>query len=371
MRAAVLRAFGQPLTVEDVDIERPHAGEVLVRIVASGVCRSDLHTARGIHPTPLPVVLGHEGAGVVEEVGPGVEGVVAGDHVVLSWLPTCGSCRWCLAGRPTRCTGAASFDDGVLADGTTRLRSRGAAVRHNGSSTFAEATVVPADMVVPIDRAIPLDVASLLGCAVTTGTGAVFNAARVGPGESVVVLGCGGVGSSAVQAARIAGASPIVAVDVDAAKASLAGSLGATHTVSSPIEEAEARVREVVPEGADHVIEALGHAPTIEVATRLTGRGGTAVLVGMAPPDARVPLDPLTMVYEERRIVGCWYGSGSPTRDIPRLLELFRTGLLQLEPLVTSRRPLEAVNDALGSIETGEGIRTLLIPGDRGTEDER
>ena len=362
MRAAVLYAFGEPLVIEELDLDPPKAGEVLIRMAASGVCRSDWHGVRGVHQHATPIVLGHEGSAIVEEVGEGVEGLAPGDHVALSWLPYCGSCARCVAGHPARCERLDVFDQGYLADGTTRFAKGDLRIKHNVPSSFAERSVVPATTAIKVDPGIPLDQVALLGCAVMTGVGAVLNTARVRPGESVVVIGCGGVGQLVIQGARIAGAAPIVAVDVVPSKLELAKALGATATVLGG-EGAEGRIRDAVGGGADFAFEALGRAETIELATRVTGAGGTAVLVGMVPPEARVPLDALTMVYQERTVTGSWYGSTVPPRDFPMLAGLVASGDLRLEPLIGRTMPLEAINEALALFEAGQELRTVIVHG--------
>jgi S-(hydroxymethyl)glutathione dehydrogenase/alcohol dehydrogenase len=359
MRAAVQRAFGGPLSVEEVELDPPRAGEVLVRMAASGVCRSDWHTVQGIHRHALPVILGHEGSAVVEEVGEGVARPAPGDHVVLSWLPYCGACARCAAGRPNLCERMSTFDAGLLADGTTRFHVGGTRIHHNVPSSFAELAVVPANTAIVVDPSIPLEQVALLGCAVMTGVGAVVNTARVPPGRSVLVIGCGGVGLSVVQGARIAGASPIVAVDVVASKLALARELGATEAV----DPRETDLRSLLPSGADFVFECLGHADTIELATTLTCPGGTAVLVGMAPPDAGVRFDALATVVEERTITGSWYGSCVPPRDLPMLADLVAAGRLRLEPMIGRRFSLDRINDALALFEGGEERRSVIVHG--------
>ena len=362
MRAAVLYGFGEPLAIQDVHVDAQRAGEILVRMAASGVCRSDWHTVRGIHPHPLPVILGHEGSAVVEALGEGVEDLAPGDHVVLSWLPYCGACRRCAAGRPNLCERLANFDRGLLADGTSRYRVGDVTVHHNVPSSFAEMAVVPANTAIRVDRSIPLDQVALIGCAVTTGFGAVVNTARVRAGESVVVIGCGGVGLSVVQAARIAGAFPIVAVDRVPSKLELARALGADETVRTSDEGAEAAVRAVI-DGAAFVFECLGHTETVELATRLTEPGGTAVLIGMARPDAGATFDALTVTIEERTITGSWYGSCVPPRDFPIIAGLVRDGRLRVDQMIGRTIALDEVNDALGWFEAGEDRRTVIAYG--------
>jgi S-(hydroxymethyl)glutathione dehydrogenase/alcohol dehydrogenase len=359
IHAAVLHDFRAPLVVQEVELDPPQAGEVLVRMAASGVCHSDLHVAQGVHPTELPVVLGHEGAGVVEQVGPGVSGLESGDHVLLTWLPYCGHCRQCVRGWPNRCENTAWYD-ATLEDGTCRFHSGGKPIHHYNTSSFAERSVVPARTAVKIDPRLPLTELALMGCAVMTGVGAALNTARVRPGDTVAVVGCGGVGLNVIQGARIAGATTIVAVDVVPAKLELARELGATAVVQAGAEDPVDAVRTYVPHGADHAFEALGRPETIELALALTGRGGQTVLIGMAPPDARVNLDPLTMTLEERCVRGSWYGSCVPLRDIPLLVDLYRDGRLRLEPLITACK-LEDVNEAFARMEAGDGARRVIV----------
>ena len=359
MRAAVQYAFGEPLAIEEVHVDEPRAGELLVRMAASGVCRSDWHTVQGIHRHPLPVILGHEGSAVVEALGDGVDGLAPGDHVVLSWLPYCGACRRCAAGRPNLCERMASYDDGLMGDGTSRYRVGDVPIHHNVPSSFAEMAVVPARTAIKVDPSIPLEQVALIGCAVTTGFGAVVNTARVRPGDSVVVIGCGGVGLSVVQSARIAGASPIVAVDRVPSKLELARSLGADEAVLASEDGTEPAVRTVI-DGAAYVFECLGHTDTIELATRLTEPGGTAVLIGMARPDAGATFDALTVTVEERTITGSWYGSCVPPRDFPVIAELVREGRLRVDEMIGRTIALDQINEAMGWFEAGEDRRTVI-----------
>jgi S-(hydroxymethyl)glutathione dehydrogenase/alcohol dehydrogenase len=362
MRAAVLNRVGDPLTIEELELDDPQAGEVLVRLAASGVCHSDLHNQQGVHPPPTPVVLGHEGAGVVESVGAGVDHVRPGDHVVLTWLPYCGKCRWCATGRPARCTGMAWIDDGTMPNGTIRMRrADGTPVKHYTTSSFAERTVVPAQTAIPVDPDLDLTQLALIGCAVMTGVGAVLNTARVAAGDTVAVVGCGGVGLNVVQGAAIARARRIVAVDRDPAKLALATELGATDTVAiADCDDPATAVRELSGGGVDHSFEVVGRRDTIALAMAVTGIGGQAVLVGMAPPGARVTVEPLQLTLGERAVRGSWYGSTRPFRDVPLLIGLLRSGRLQLEPLVT-RCSLDQVNDALATMETASRARSVIV----------
>ena len=352
MRAAVLWDVDD-LRIEELELDPPKAGEVAIRMAASGVCRSDYHAVHGVHLHAMPIVLGHEGSAVVEEVGEGVTELRPGDHVVCSWLPYCGSCRRCTSGRPAVCERLGVFDVGFLADGTTRFSTGDTRIHHNVPSSFAERSVVPANTVFPVDPALPLEQVALLGCAVMTGVGAVLNTAAVRPGDSVVVIGCGGVGLSAIQGARIAGAAPIVAVDVVGSKLQLAKELGATDTVLSG--------RDEEPAGFDHAFECLGRAETIEQAMRSVAPGGTVVLVGMARPEARVPLHALRTTVEEITVAGSWYGSVVPPRDFPLLAHLLRFGELRLEPLIARTIALDGIHEALARFEAGEETRSVIV----------
>jgi len=361
VKAAVLYEIGKPLVIEEVELDAPRAGEVRVRLAASGVCRSDWHMIQGIHPPPLPVVLGHEGAGWVDAVGPDVHHVKPGDAVVLTWLPHCGQCVACRAGRPTQCSEVAWSDQGLMRDGTTRLHRGKTRIHHNSATTFAEQTVVPAETAIALDASIDVRQAALLGCAVMTGVGAVRRTAQVAPGRSVAVIGCGGVGLSTLQGAVIAGAAPILALDVAAAKLERARRVGATHVIDSSQPGVLERVHEIVPGGADYVFEALGDATTLDLAVQMTARGGKTVIVGLAEPDTKLVIDPLGLTFEERSIVGCFYGSCVPGRDYPELFALCRSGRLQLSDLVSATCELEGINDAFARMARGEGARTIIV----------
>lgn len=360
MRAAVHSVFGEMPVVREIELDPPKAGEVLLRMAASGVCRSDWHAVRGVHRHVVPIVLGHEGSAIVEEVGEGVDGLAPGDHVVCSWLPCCGSCRRCASGRPVLCERLGAFDAGFLADGTTRFHDGEQRIHHNVPSSFAERSVVPATTAIRVDPSLPLEQVALLGCAVMTGVGAVRNTAGVREGDSVVVIGCGAVGLSVIQGARIAGASPIVAVDVVPAKLELARSLGASDVVRSG-EDVEARVRDAVDGGADVAFECLGRPETIELATRITAPGGTSVLVGMAAPDAVVGLPALELTTKEKTITGSWYGSVVPSRDLPMLADLLGRGELRLDSMIARTISLDRIGEALARFEAGEEIRSVIV----------
>ena len=356
-RAAVLRDTSAPLEVVDVTLAPTGPDQVRVRLAATGVCHSDLSIIRGGLRHLLPAVPGHEGAGVVVEVGAHVTSVRPGDHVTLNWTPSCGSCFFCAKDEPWLCERAAG--DALAAPYATLDGERVVPVL--GSGAFAEETLVLERAVVKIPEDVPFEVAALVGCAVTTGFGAVTNTARVRPGDTVVVIGCGGVGLSIVQGARHAGAARIVAVDLNAAKRELAADLGATDTVDGG-EDVERAVRDLTHgRGADHVFEAIGRAATIKTAYRSARRGGQVVVVGAGRHDDHVSFSALELFFQARSIVGCVYGSADVARDFPRILALYKSGALDLDRLITARIPLDRVNDALAAMEAGEGARTVVV----------
>jgi len=361
-RAAVQYGYGEPLVIQTVDIDPPAPGEVLVRMVATGVCHSDLHALSGVHRYPLPCVLGHEGAGVVEEVGDGVTNVVPGDHVMLSWLPYCGKCRMCTTGRPALCEDVAWAEAGTMPDGTVRISCEGVPIHHfTGQSFFSEMSVVPAQTAIPVDKSLSLVELSILGCAVMTGFGAVVNTARVRAGQTVAVVGCGGVGLNVVQSAALAGARSIIAVDAAEAALDMARQMGATHTVHATAGvDVVTAVAEASGGGADHVFEVVGSPRTIELAVQLTGRGGQTTLIGMAPEGAVAQFDPLMLLMDERKIAGSWYGSTRPMVDFPILLDLYAQGKLRVSPLIR-RISLEEINDAFKLLETGGSARSVVV----------
>ncbi len=365
MRAVVFTSPAKPVEVADVDLDPPGPGEVRVKIAAAGVCHSDLHVRRGDWQPPAPLVMGHEGAGQVVEVGPGVTWLTEGDHVVLSWVAPCGRCRYCLAGREARCQVAATVvgPGGVLSDGTSRLSAGGRRIAHYlGVSSFAEYAVVPASGAIKIRRDAPLDVVALVGCAVATGVGAVTNTAAVEAGAAVVVIGCGGVGLSVVQGARLAGAGRIIAVDVRTEKTVLAARLGATDEIDAASADPVTAVRDLLPDGADYAFDAIGLTRTTEQAIRMLGLGGAAVLVGLPPTGATASFEPLVLAESDQRILGSNYGSLRPAVDIPALVDRFMDGDLLLTELISAREPLESAEAALGDLAAGRALRTLLIP---------
>ena len=353
MRGAIFDHNGLALR-DDLELREPEAGEVVVRIHAAGVCHSDSKILSGATAYPLPVVLGHEGAGVIEAVGPGVSSVGIGDHVVLHTLRACGLCAACASGLPNRCRQSLGVMDAPF-------RMAGVAVNQfANTSVFVERTLVREGQVVRIDASLPMPVAALLGCGVITGTGAVFNRARVRPGDSVVVVGVGGVGLNALQAARISGASQIVAVDTNASKAQIAQQFGATEFVHVR-DSVAADVLDVVHGGADHVIVCIGSAPLVRLAVDLLAPGGQAVIVGFPGGGAQASFDMATL-YQEKSILACRYGSSSPQRDVPFLARLYAEGRLMLDELVTRTMPLEQVSDAFAAMATGDtDARSVLM----------
>ena len=366
MQAAVFREVGRPLEVEEIEVAEPNHGEVLVRLFASGVCHSDYHVVVGEWEAPVPVILGHEGAGVVEAVGAGVERLAVGDHVVLVWGSGCGRCEYCASGRPQLCSVArATTYESLMLDGTTRLRQADVPVRpYLAVGSFGELAVVPEAGAVKIASEIPLDRAALVGCAVATGFGAVVNTARVPVGASVAVLGCGGVGMSIIQGAAVSGAWPVIAIDVSEEKLRLARSLGASHSVNGGAGDAVGAVLGLTEgRGVDFAFEAIGLAATIEQAVAMLAPAGTAVLVGMAPDGVTVALDPLLISDREHRIVGCNYGSCRPAIDFPKLLDLYMRGVLDLDAMITRRLRLNQVGDGFEAMRRGESVRSLIVHG--------
>jgi S-(hydroxymethyl)glutathione dehydrogenase / alcohol dehydrogenase len=365
VRAVVFTSPDDPIEVTDVDLAPPGPGEVRVRIAAAGVCHSDLHVRRGDWQPPVPLVMGHEGSGTVVELGAGVTSLAEGDHVVLSWVAPCGQCRYCKAGREARCQVAATIvaPGGTLNDGTSRLSRNGETIHHYlGVSSFAEEAVVPASGAVKVRDDAPLDTIALVGCAVATGVGAVTNTAAVEPGSIVAVIGCGGVGLSVVQGARLAGAERIIAMDLRAGKLALARLLGATDEVDVSAVDAVDALHDLVPDGVDYAFDAIGMTATTEQAIRMLGLGGAAVVVGLPPTGATARFEPLVLAEADQRILGSNYGSVRPAIDIPALVDRYMDGQLSLDELVSSRRPLEAASASLDDLEAGLALRTLLIP---------
>jgi S-(hydroxymethyl)glutathione dehydrogenase/alcohol dehydrogenase len=364
MRAALLERIGAPLVVRELDLDGPGAEEVLVRVEAAGVCHSDQHYLVGDLRCRLPVVPGHEGAGVVEAVGPGVTRVAVGERVCLMWRPRCGWCRYCLVGRPALCEATAIMvGSGGLPDGTTRLSADGAPVHHlMGVSCFAEHCVVSERAVVPVPEGVPPEIAAIAGCAVITGVGVVLNVIGRCAGEAVVIFGAGGVGLSTVLGAVLAGADPIVVVDVVAERLAMAERLGATHTVDASRQDVAAVIQDIRPGGAEWAVEAIGRPETLETAFEVLRPGGTLVAVGVGKigQTFNVPLN--LLVQREKRVVGSLYGSANPLVELPKLFALYKAGRLPLDTLVGRRYPLDRINEAFADLTSGSVGRGVILP---------
>jgi Zn-dependent alcohol dehydrogenase len=365
-RAAVLYALGEPLRVETIELNPPQANDVLIHVKAAGVCHSDWHLMSGATQHPLPVVLGHEGAGVVEATGSAVTHVRPGDHVALSWAPNCGECFYCRDGSPSLC---ATYLDaiwaGVMMDGTPRFQKAGRPIyQYCSLGCFADRVVVPAECCIPMPAGVPHEIAALIGCAVTTGVGAALNTAQVKPGSSVAVLGAGGVGLSAVMGAALAGASRIIVVDRAAAKRELVARFGATDFVAAG-PQVVAEIQALTHgRGADYVIEAVGHPDVQELALACARPGGLIVLAGLAPMGSSTNLPGALITRQEKTVKGSYYGSANPAREFPRLAELFTLGKLPLERLVSRTWRLEEINEAYAHLLTGESARGVVRLGE-------
>ncbi|MGH9001187.1 MAG: NDMA-dependent alcohol dehydrogenase [Acidimicrobiia bacterium] len=365
VQAAVLWGTKEPWSVEEVDLDPPKEGEVLVKLAASGLCHSDEHVVVGDIPMPLPAVGGHEGAGVVEEVGPNVSHIKPGQHCVLGFIPGCGQCRWCASGHSNLCDMGAQILGGCQLDGTYRFHAKGQDLGQMCLiSTFSPYTVVPAASVVPIDDDLPLDKAALVGCGVTTGWGSAVYAADVQPGETVVIMGIGGVGANAVQGARIAGAQNIVAIDPVPFKREQAESLGATHSVASA-NEATALVsdltRGVMAEKAIITTDIL-EASYVAQALGLVAKRGRVVCTSIAhPTETKADMSLFEFTLFEKQLVGSLFGSANPKADIPRLMSLYRSGDLKLDELVTKTYPLAKINEGYQDMRDGKNIRGMVI----------
>lgn len=372
VRAAVLRHSGlatpyarsKPLIIEAVELAPPGAGELLVRVLAAGLCHSDLSVIDGSRPRPLPMVLGHEATGEVVELGAGVGGFAIGDHVVFSFVPMCGHCEPCAAGRPALCEpGAQANAAGQLLGGGMRWHdAHEASLQHHlGVSGFAEYTVTSAHSAVRIDDDLPPEIAALFGCAVMTGVGAVINTARVAPGESVAIFGLGGVGLAALLGARAASAYPLIAVDVVPEKLALARELGADFAINPGDGDAVAMIREITRGGVMHAIESVGNETVLAQAYAATRRGGTTVTVGLPAPQRMFSIPAVSLTAEERTIKGSYMGSAVPSRDIPRYVALYRNGRLPVDRLLSHRLRLDDINEGFDRLRSGEAIRQVVL----------
>jgi S-(hydroxymethyl)glutathione dehydrogenase/alcohol dehydrogenase len=362
-RAVVCRELNKPVVVESITVDPPQRGEVMVKLGACGVCHSDLSATNGTIPLPPPLVLGHEAAGEVIAVGEGVSGLAVGDHVVSSFIYMCGKCRFCSMGRPVLCVEQGKALT-TLPDGTLRTRdAQGQPLNiFSGCGVMAEYATLHVDNVVKIDPKIPFDRAALVGCAVTTGVGAVFNTARVVPGASVAVFGCGGVGLNVVQGAAIAGAGRIVAIDSMESKLELARKFGATDTLlAKPGEDLTKPLKKLTGGGADYAFECVGSGELAAAAYRATGRGGVTVVVGVAKPGDSTSVRTMTLPFEEKTLTGSYFGSCVPRIDFPRMLGLYMQGKLKLDELITRRYSIDEAPQAFADLESGKNARGVIV----------
>jgi alcohol dehydrogenase len=371
IKAAVLEKMGaatpyeksKPLAIQEVELDPPGRGEVLVKMAAAGLCHSDLSVIDGNRPRPTPMVLGHEAAGVVQELGPGVDDLAVGDHVVMVFVPSCGHCLPCAEGRPALCEpGAAANGAGTLLSGARRLHRNGGDVHHHlGVSAFAEYATVSRRSLIKIDRELPFDEAALFGCAVLTGVGAVINTARVSAGASVAVVGLGGVGLSSLLGAVAVGARRVVAVDLSDEKLGLARQLGATDTFNAGGANAIEEIRAATGGGVEFAFEMAGSVRAMDLAYKITRRGGTTVTAGLPPPSHTFALPQVNLVAEERTVKGSYIGTCVPNRDLPRYIELYRRGKLPVDRLMSGRLKLDEVNVGFDRLHEGKAVRQVIV----------
>ena len=371
IRAAVIRQIGlphpyaqsRPLSIEEVDLDPPGERELLVQVKAAGLCHSDLSSINGDRPRQTPMVLGHEAAGIVAEIGPGITDLAVGDHVVMVFAPSCGECLSCKEGFPARCdNGQKANGAGTLMGGAIRLHQNGKPVYHHvGVSAFAEYAVVNRGSVVKVDPSLPFDEAAVFGCAVLTGVGAALNTAKVFAGARVAVVGLGGVGLNALLGAQVAGASQVIAIDIHDDKLALAKQLGATDVVNAKDPDAIAKVKELTQGGVDFGFEMAGSVQAMELAYRVTRRGGTTVTAGLPHPDARWALQHVNLTAEERTVKGSYVGSCVPPRDLPRYVDLYRRGKLPVDKLMSDHLPLEKINEGFDALASGHTVRQIIV----------
>ena len=360
-KAALCRAHNAPVSVETIEVDAPKRGEVAVKLGACGVCHSDLSAITGTIALPLPLVLGHEGAGVVEEVGEGVAGLAKGDHVIFSFIYMCGKCRFCVSGRPVLCLEQGKALVTPL-EGTPRVRDAAGTPLNifSGCGSMAQYATVSAENLIRIDPKIPLDCAALVGCGVTTGVGAVFNTAKVQPGSSVAVFGCGGVGLSVIQGARIAGAEKIIAIDTLQPKLEMAKKFGASDTILYSEDPTKA-LKKMTSGGPDYAFECVGSGELAGVAYRAIRRGGLAVVVGVAKPGDSTSVRTMTLPFEEKTLTGSYFGSCVPRVDFPRMLSLYLAGKLKLEELITRRYSIDEAPQAFADLQAGKNARGVIV----------
>lgn len=372
IRAAVLQAIGaerpyqdtRPLVIEELELDPPGSNEVLVEIKAAGLCHSDLSVIDGNRPRPVPMALGHEAAGIVREVGAGVTDLQPGDHVVAVFVPSCGHCSPCAEGRPALCEPAAKANNaGTLMAGDHRLhRADGTVINHHlGVSAFADHAVVSRNSLVKVDPALPLHHAALFGCAVLTGVGAAINSADIRAGQTVAVVGLGGVGLNSVLGALVAGAGEVIAIDLDESKLALAKELGATHTFNSGDADCVDRIKALTNGGVNCAIEMAGSEKALEFAYLITRRGGTTVTGGLAHPERKVAIQQVSLVAEERTLKGSYVGSCVPIRDVARYVALFRQGRLPVDRLLTDTLTLDQINEGFEKLAAGKAVRQVVL----------
>lgn len=370
IKAAVLHEMGlerpyadsKPVKIEELELDPPGEGEVLVRVSAAGICHSDLSVLEGVRPRPLPMALGHEGSGIVEDVGAGVDNLARGDHVVFVFMPSCGTCKPCSEGRPAICEpGLAANVAGTLLGGGRRLHLNGDLIYHQvGVSCFAEAAVMSSKSLVKVSPELPLDQAALFSCAVITGVGAVINAANVPAGKSVAVIGLGGTGLAALLGAKAVGASRVVGLDILPHKLELGRELGADDVFNAGADDVIEQVRDATDGGVDYTFECVGRVEAMELAYAITRRGGTTVTSGLSHPEHKIQISHVNMVVEERTLKGSYLGSCVPERDIPRYIDLFQSGKLPVDALISSQIALEDINEGFDSLAKGEVVRQII-----------
>jgi Zn-dependent alcohol dehydrogenase len=371
IRAAVLHSMGKerpyseskPLTIEEVELKKPQAGEVLVKIQAAGLCHSDLSVIDGNRPRQVPMVLGHEAAGEVVELGPGVNNVKPGDHVVFSFVPVCGHCKHCTTARPALCeNGVVANNKGLLLGGGSRLQNQRQELIHHhmGVSGFAEYAVVSQQSIVVIEKQLPFDIAALFGCAVMTGVGAVINTAKIRLGETVLITGLGGVGFAALLGALAGGAGKVIAADINKDKLKIAKELGAHNVIDTTQEDALEQVRDLTDGGVDVGLEFAGVVPALEFTYNATARGGRTVTAGLPHPSKTMQLAPVKLVAEERTLQGSYIGSCIPSRDIPAYIKLYQSGRLPVDKLMTHKLELYQINEGFERLAKGEAIRQII-----------
>jgi S-(hydroxymethyl)glutathione dehydrogenase/alcohol dehydrogenase len=360
INAPVLIKPRERMQMMELELDEPRFGEVRVRMVASGVCHSCLHAYDGSHTgIPMPIVLGDEGSGVVDAVGPGVTQLEAGDHVVISWAPSCGACKYCNLGFPALCLNTPAI--GMVKGDVTMFHHNGDDVYHYGPATYGSYIVVPESAAVKIRKDFPLEVAALIGCSVATGFGAAVNSAGLRAGQSVAVFGCGGVGLNAIQGAVVTGAYPIIGVDVLDSKLEMAKEFGATHTVNSATQDLEAEIQKLTGNGVDATIIAVGNIKALEQGLTVLAKQGIEVVLGLPDSGAKFPVDPWLLMGGERRIVGSRYGTSNPLVEFPKLVELAVSGRIKIDELVTKRYDLDEADEAFRSLAAGEQARGLIV----------